>query len=72
MESQIVSVVGNFISTVGFPVFVAVYVLCRMEPTIKELQKTVTVLTVVVARSNGVDYQQAKEMVSSSGNGKCK
>lgn len=53
---------GQFISTVGFPVFVAVYLLVRLEPTIRELQKTMMVLTVVVAKSNGVDYEEAKRM----------
>ena len=52
----------NFISSVGFPVFVAVYLLIRLEPTIRELQKTITVLTVVVAKSNNVDYEEARKI----------
>lgn len=53
---------GQFISSVGFPVFVAVYLLLRLEPTIRDLQKTIMVLTVVVAKSSGVDYEEAKRM----------
>jgi hypothetical protein len=35
----------------------------RLEPLIKELQKSVTILTVVVARQGGVDYAEVKGMV---------
>lgn len=35
----------------GFPMVVAFYLLVRLEPIIKELQKSVTILTVVVAIS---------------------
>ena len=54
------------ISNVGFPIFVAAYLLFKLEPTLKGLQRTVTILTIVVAKSNGVDYEEAKRMV---GNG---
>ena len=48
----------------GFPmVVVAFYLLVRLEPLIKELQKSVTILTVVVARQGGVDYAEVKGMV---------
>ncbi len=35
----------------GFPMVVAGYLLVRLEPVIKELQKSITSLTVVVAVS---------------------
>ena len=57
-----------FISNVGFPVFVAVYLLVRLEPTMRDLQKTVTVLTIVVAKSNGVDYEEGSRMVRNNCN----
>jgi hypothetical protein len=47
----------------GFPMVVAFYLLVRLEPVIKELQKSVTILTVVVARQGGVDYAEVKGMV---------
>lgn len=59
--------VGKFIGTVGFPVFVAIYVLLRLEPTIKELRKTITILTVVVARGTGISYEDAKRFVGENG-----
>lgn len=59
--------VGKFIGTVGFPVFVAIYVLLRLEPTIKELRKTVMILTVVVARGTGISYEDAKRFIGENG-----
>jgi hypothetical protein len=47
----------------GFPMVVAGYLLVRMEPLIKELQKSITLLTVVVARQGGVDYEDARRLV---------
>lgn len=56
MEQTIVSALGSFIGQVGFPVFVAVYVLTRLEPTINKLNDTVKVLTIITAKQSGVDY----------------
>lgn len=53
---------GALIAQLGFPAFVAVFVLMRLEPVIRDLQRTVTVLTVVVAQTSGVDYAKACEM----------
>ena len=52
----------TFIKDLGFPMFVAIYVLVRLEPTIRELQKTNSVLAVVLAKSTGVDIEEAKKM----------
>lgn len=46
----------------GFPMVVAGYLLVRLEPLIKELQKSITLLTVVVARQGGVDYEDARQL----------
>ena len=54
--------IADFIARVGFPVFVALYVLMRLEPTIKGLEKTINVLTYVMAKSNGVDFDEAQEI----------
>ena len=45
----------NFIQQVGFPIFVAVYLLIRLEPTVHKLDKTIRVLTLVIAKDNGYD-----------------
>lgn len=46
----------------GFPMVVAFYLLMRLEPLIKELQKTVNVLTIVVAKQGGVDIEEARRI----------
>ena len=55
MESM-VEMLGQFIGQVGFPIFVAVYVLMRLELTINRLNDTVTALTIITAQQSGVDY----------------
>jgi hypothetical protein len=45
----------------GFAALVAGYVLVRIEPALKELNKTVTLLSIVVARSSGLDYAQIRK-----------
>ena len=42
----------------GFPIFVAVYVLMRLEPTINKLNDTVSILTIITAKQSGIDYEQ--------------
>lgn len=56
MEETILSMLGSFIGQVGFPIFVAVYVLTRLEPTINKLNDTVRVLTIITAKQSGIDY----------------
>lgn len=58
MESTFLSGVTAFIGQVGFPIFVAVYVLMRLEPTINKLNDTVRVLTIITAKQGGIDYDQ--------------
>jgi len=56
MEETILSMLGSFIGQVGFPIFVAVYVLTRLEPTINKLNDTVRILTIITAKQSGIDY----------------
>jgi hypothetical protein len=53
---EIIGAVAHFIGQVGFPVFVAIYVLMRLEPTINRLNDTVKVLTIITAKQSGIDY----------------
>jgi len=46
------------ISTVGFPIFIAVYVLMRLEPTINKLNSTIAQQTVLIAKLSGIDYNE--------------
>ena len=48
----------------GFPMVVAGYLLVRLEPTIRELQKSITSLTIVVARQNGMDKDEINEIIN--------
>ena len=47
------------ISTVGFPMFIAIYVLMRLEPTINKLNSTIARQTVLIAKLSGIDYNEA-------------
>ena len=47
----------------GFPMVVAGYLLVRLEPLIKELQKSISLLTLVVARQSDVDVEQMRRIV---------
>jgi len=47
----------------GVPTVAMFYILMRLEPALKSLQETVTILTIVVAKSNNVDYEEAQKLV---------
>ena len=57
------------ISTVGFPIFIAVYVLMRLEPTINKLNSTIMQQTLLIAKLSGIDYNEA--MKEFKGGSKC-
>ena len=40
--------IGDFISSVGFPVFVGVFVLWRIEPVLREMLKTLEALKTLI------------------------
>lgn len=48
----------------SFPMVVAGYLLVRLEPVIKELQKSITSLTVVVARQSGMEFEEISEIIN--------
>jgi len=53
---EMIEAIAQFIGQVGFPIFVAIYVLMRLEPTINKLNDTVRILTIITAKQSGVDY----------------
>jgi len=55
--------VGEFIGSVGFPGFVAIFVLIRLEPAIRKLQQSITSLMVVTAKSNGMKGEDVADIV---------
>lgn len=57
---ELFKLAGNY----GFPMVVAGYLLVRLEPTIRELQKSITSLTIVVARQSGMDKDEIYEIIN--------
>ncbi|MCF8011413.1 MAG: YvrJ family protein [Clostridiales bacterium] len=51
----------------GFPMVVAGYLLVRMEPLIKDLQKSITLLTMVVARQSDIDVDNMRHFIDGTG-----
>ena len=68
---EMIEAIAQFIGQVGFPIFVAVYVLIRLEPTINKLNDTVRILTIITAKQSGVDYDGVVRDYDLNG-GKCK
>ena len=48
----------------GFPMVVAGYLLIKIEPVMKDLQKSVNSLTVVVARQSGIDAEEISKIIN--------
>ena len=44
----------------GFAAVVAWYVLTRLEPSIRQLERTVNLLAIIVAKSSGIDYDEVR------------
>ena len=55
------------VSTVGFPIVVALYVLIRQEGVMRELKKSVDLLTIVVANSSGLSLDKIKKDYGKNG-----
>ena len=53
----------DVIKDLGFPIFVAVFVLVRMEPAIKRLDSSIMALTIVAAKSNGMKSKDISEVI---------
>ena len=62
--------IGDFVGTYGFPGFVAIFVLVRLEPAISKLQQSITTLMVVTAKSNGMSGKDVSEIVRAVANSK--
>jgi hypothetical protein len=56
----------NIIKDIGFPIFVALFVLCRLEPAVRRLEKTITALMIVTAKTNGVGKNVVADVVRSA------
>ena len=47
----------------GFLAFVAIFVLCRLEPAVKRLDQAISSLAVIVAKSNGMKNRDVHEII---------
>lgn len=56
---EIMKLAANY----GFPMVVAGYLLVRLEPLIRDLEKSITLLTMVVARQSNIDVEQVQQIV---------
>lgn len=59
---EMVQLAANY----GFPMVVAGYLLVRLEPVIKELQKSIVSLTIVVARQSGMEFEEINKIINDS------
>lgn len=50
----LINLLGDFIGRVGFPVFVAAYVMVRMETALNRLSDHVRLQSILLARQQGV------------------
>lgn len=48
----------------GFPMVVAGYLLIKIEPVMKDLQRSINSLTIVVARQSGIDAEEISKIIS--------
>ena len=50
----------QWVINTGFAIAVAWYILTRLEPAIKQLERSVNLLAIIVAKSSGIDYDAVK------------
>lgn len=48
----------------GFPMVVAGYLLIKIEPVMKDLQRSINSLTIVVARQSGIDVEEISKIIN--------
>ncbi|WP_041274404.1 YvrJ family protein [Desulforamulus reducens] len=53
-------------SNYGFPMVVAGYLLLRLEPTIRDLQKSINLLSFIIARQSNMDMKELNELINNS------
>jgi len=60
---EIMKLAANY----GFPMVVAGYLMVRLEPLIRDLEKSITLLTMVVAKQSDIDVEQVQQIVEAAG-----
>ena len=54
----------KLVANYGFPMVVAGYLLIRLEPIIKDLQKSINSLTIVVAKLSGIGAEEISKLLN--------
>jgi hypothetical protein len=54
----------KLVANYGFPMVVAGYLLIRLEPIIKDLQKSINSLTIVVAKLSGIGPEEISKLLN--------
>ena len=62
-----VASIGSFIREVGFPVFVATYVLVRLELTLNNLNRSVRLQSILLARQQGTSVEEIERHFGNGG-----
>ncbi|MBM7624791.1 YvrJ family protein [Sporohalobacter salinus] len=56
--------IANFIQQVGFPAFVAIYVLVRLEPLIQSNTEAINKLAIAISNLSEVDGNELSEQLN--------
>lgn len=59
-------------SNYGFPMVVAGYLLLRLEPTIRDLQKSINLLSLIIAKQSGIELEELGDLINTYGGGRIK
>lgn len=59
--------IGNLIAQVGFPIFVAVWLLWRIEGALYRLGENIRLLTIILARQQGASVDDMKRQFGING-----
>lgn len=54
----------KFASNYGFPMVVAGYLLLRLEPTIRDLQKSINLLSLIIAKQSNIDLEEVGDLIN--------
>lgn len=57
---EMLALAGNY----GFPMVVAGYLLLRLEPTIRDLQKSINLLSLIIAKQTGLSMDELGELMN--------
>lgn len=65
--SSALELIANLIAQVGFPIFVSVWLLWRIEGALYRLGESIRLLTIILARQQGVSVDDIKRQFGING-----